>query len=96
MRNRDDLLNCRADILRLAAQHGANRVRLFGSLARGEETATSDVDVLVNLDSGRSLLDLVELKRSLEQLLDCEVDVVTEAGLSPHLADRILSEAVPL
>jgi predicted nucleotidyltransferase len=83
-------------ILAAAAAHGARNVRVFGSTARGEAGAGSDVDILVDLDANRSLLDQVGLKQELEELLGCKVDVVVEGGLSPYLEDRILSEAVPL
>jgi uncharacterized protein len=86
----------REEILALARRHGASNVRLFGSLARGEGTETSDLDLLVTLAQGRSLLDLVGLKQDVEDLLHRPVDVVTERSLSPYLRERILSEAVPL
>ncbi len=86
----------RHTILRIAAKHGAHNVRVFGSMSRGEETDCSDLDLLVDLEPGRSLLDQVGLKQELEQLLQRKVDVVVEGGLSPYLEERILSEAVPL
>lgn len=86
----------RDEILRIARRHGAQRVRLFGSAARGESRADSDVDLLVALDEGRSLLDLVALKQEIEELLHRSVDVVTDRALSPYLRDRVLAEAVPL
>jgi predicted nucleotidyltransferase len=86
----------RDEILALALRHGARNVRVFGSLARGEGGEKSDLDLLVNLEKGRSLLDLVGLKRDLEQLVQRPVDVVTERSLSPYLREHILSEAIPL
>jgi uncharacterized protein len=86
----------RKDILRLAVRHGARNVRVFGSLARGEAREDSDLDLLVTLGEGRSLLDLVGLKQDLEDLVHRPVDVVTEQALSPYLRERVLSEAVPL
>ena len=77
-------------------RHGAGNVRVFGSLARGEGNEDSDLDLLVTLGEGRSLLDLVGLKQDLEDLVRRPVDVVTERALSPHLRERVLSEAVPL
>jgi uncharacterized protein len=71
-------------------------VRVFGSLARGEGREDSDLDLLVTLGEGRSLLDLVGLKQDLEDLVHRPVDVVTERALSPYLRDRVLSEAIPL
>lgn len=86
----------REDILRIAEAHGARNVRVFGSVVRGEETAGSDVDFLVKLESGRTLFDLVGLKQALEDALGRRVDVLTEGGISPYLRDRIHAESVPL
>jgi uncharacterized protein len=86
----------RQDILRLAAQHGARNVRLFGSLARGEARPDSDVDILITLDPERSLLDLIALQQDLEDLLGCKVDVVTEASVSPYIRPHVLRDAVAL
>jgi predicted nucleotidyltransferase len=92
-----DLINLkRTDILLLAARHGAHNVRLFGSAARGEADARSDVDILVDLEPGRSLLDLGGLLMDLQELLGCRVDVVTEKGLRERIRSRVLQEAVPL
>lgn len=90
------ILAKREEILRLAALHGARNVRIFGSVARGEAGPESDVDFLVDMPKGRSLLDLVGLWQDLEELLQRKVDVVVDGGLSPYLKDRILAEAVPL
>ena len=86
----------RAAILRIAGEYGARNVRVFGLNARGGATETSDIDILVELDAGRSLLDQVGLQQGLEELLGRKVDVVVEGGISPYLEKRILSEAVPL
>jgi predicted nucleotidyltransferase len=86
----------RQGILAIAAKHGAYNVRIFGSVARGEADEASDVDVLVELESDRSLLDLGGFLANLEELLECKVDVVTEKGLRPRIRDRVLQEAVPL
>ncbi|MDH5724714.1 MAG: nucleotidyltransferase family protein [Nitrospira sp.] len=86
----------RTDILRLAALHGARHVRVFGSIARGEAGPASDIDLLVQMDNGRSLLDLIELTQELESVLQRKVDVLTDEGLSPYLKERIQAEAVPL
>jgi predicted nucleotidyltransferase len=86
----------RSEILRIAARHGARKVRVFGSVARSEATADSDIDFLVEMEPGRSLFDLGGLHADLEELLGCKVDVVTDGGISPYLKDRILSEARPL
>ena len=86
----------REEILRLAAKHGASNVHIFGSVARGEARADSDVDFLVELESSRSLLDRVALIQDLEDLLGRKVDVATVKGLRDVWRDRILKEAVPL
>jgi len=67
-----------------------------GSRARGEGGEQSDLDILIDLDTGRTLLDLVRLKRELEELTHRDVDVVTDKGISPYLRDAILSQAVAL
>ncbi|HLA93252.1 MAG TPA: helix-turn-helix domain-containing protein [Actinomycetota bacterium] len=86
----------RDEIVELAARHYARNVRVFGSVARGEETVTSDVDLLVDMDAGRSLLDQVRLRRELSDLLGVDVDVVTTGGLLERDEDTILGAAVPL
>ena len=86
----------REDILRAAALRGARNVRVFGSVARGDTSPNSDVDFLVEFEPGRSLVDLSGLLIDLEELLGCEVDVVTERGLHWYIRDRIFAEAVPL
>ena len=86
----------REEILRLAARHGARNVRLFGSVARGEADTESDVDVLVDMEPGRSLLDMGGLLMDLQELLGCRVDVVTERGLRERIRERVLQEAIPL
>ena len=86
----------RKDILRIAARHGAYNVRIFGSVARGEARPDSDIDFLVNLEENRSLLDLARMLRELQTLLDCKVDVVTEAGLRPRIRPQVLKDARPL
>ena len=82
--------------LDVAARHGARNVRLFGSTARGEARPDSDIDLLVEMDADRSLLDFVGLGQDLEALLAHKVDVLTDASLHPALRDRILAEARPL
>ncbi len=93
----DELLKAkREDILRIAAGRGARNVRVFGSRARGDADHDSDVDLLVDLDPGRSLLDLGGLLMDLQDLLGRRVDVVTEKGLHWYIRDRVLEEAVAL
>lgn len=83
-------------IERIAQRWGARNVRVFGSIARGEAGAQSDVDFLVHFDADRSLLDHGGLLMDLQELLGCEVDVVDEDAMRPRLRDRVLREAVPL
>ena len=93
----DELLRTkREDILSIAAQYGAYNVRIFGSVARGEADEKSDIDLLVNMESGRSLFDLGGLLSDLEDLLGCNVDVVTEDGLRDRIRNRVLNEAIAL
>ncbi|MDH3676218.1 MAG: nucleotidyltransferase family protein [Anaerolineae bacterium] len=92
----DTLQRQREEILRISAKHGAYNVRIFGSVARGEADLESDIDVLVDLEPGRNLLDLGGLLMELQELLRCQVDVVTEQGLRPRIRDRVLAEAVSL
>jgi len=92
----DQVRRQRDAILRLASKYGIRKVRLFGSVARGEAGPQSDVDVLVDFEPGRSLLDQVGFEQDLETLLGCRVEVVAEGGISPYLEPRILQEALPL
>jgi len=92
-----DLLQKNRDaILRIADLHGARNIRVFGSVARGEAQDASDVDFLVEMDRGRSLLDRAALMLALQELLGRRVDVATERGLKPALREHVLREAVPL
>jgi len=86
----------REDILRIASKRGAYNVRVFGSVARGEADSKSDIDLLVDLEPGRSLFDLGGLLMDLQDLLGQNVDVVTERGLRERIRERVLKEAVPL
>jgi len=86
----------RSQILSLAEHYRAGDVRVFGSVARGESTERSDVDLLIKPRDGCSLFDLGGLLEDLQDLLGCQVDLVTEDGLKPRLRDRILKEALPL
>jgi predicted nucleotidyltransferase len=93
----DNILKDRREtILRVVASHGARDVRVFGSRTRATARPDSDVDILVKLEAGRSLLDLIAIKQDLEDLLGCKVDVVTEAALSPYIREQVLNEAVAL
>lgn len=91
-----DLQDKRQDILRIAAGHGARNVRLFGSAARAEDRAESDLDLLVEMESGRSFLDLVALGQDLEEFLHRRVDVLTDSSVHPAIRPHILADARPL
>jgi predicted nucleotidyltransferase len=86
----------RGEIMRIAAEHGARDVRVFGSVARGEADGESDIDFLVELETGRSLMDLGGMQMELESLLGRRVDVVTARGLKARIRERVLREAVPV
>jgi predicted nucleotidyltransferase len=86
----------REAILRLGARYGVRNVRNFGSVVRGEAHADSDIDVIIELEPGRSLLDQVGFKQDLGELLNCDVDVVVEGGLSPYLESQVFMEVASL
>jgi len=93
----DQLLREKRDeIQRIAAKHGARNVRIFGSVARDEAGADSDIDLLVDTGPETSSWFPAGLVLDLEAILGCKVEVVTERGLSPYLRDRVLQEAIPL
>lgn len=86
----------RSEILAIATRYGARDVRVFGSRARGEAKPDSDLDLLIKLEAGRTLLDIVAIKQDLEDLLACKVDVVTEGAVSRFIRNEVLAEAVAL
>lgn len=86
----------REEIFKIAAEHGAFNIRIFGSVARGEEREDSDIDFLVEMETGRSLLDRIGLMQDLEDLLQRKVDVATQKTLREYFRDRVLKEAIPL
>ena len=93
---REKITEKRDEILVLAAKYGAKNVRIFGSVARGEDGPDSDVDFLVEFEEGRSLIDHVALLQDLEDLLGVKVDVVAESALHWYVRPRIIKEAVLL
>lgn len=86
----------RENVMRAAARHFASNIRVFGSVARGDDGPDSDIDLLVDFEPHASLLDLIALKQELEQLLNRRTDVVTTDSVSAFMRRRILDEARPL
>ena len=86
----------REQILAAAARHGARNVRVFGSVARGQADENSDIDLLVEMEPGRSLMDHAALWLDLQEIVGHRVDVVSDRGIKPRIRDRVLREAVPL
>ncbi len=86
----------RDEILRLAALHGAANVRVFGSVARGDDRDDSDIDLLVHMEDGRSLFDLIGFAQDVEDLVGRHVDVATDDGLHRVIREHVLAEAIPL
>lgn len=96
MGTKELLASKREEILRIAARHGASNLRVFGSVARGEAGPESDVDLLVEMEPDRSLLDHVTLLQELEDMLSLKVDIVNEKALHHCIRNRVLREATPL
>lgn len=96
MGTRELLANKRDEVIRIAAAHGAGNLRLFGSVVRGDDTETSDIDLLVTLEPGVGLLAHAALVRELQELLGKRVDVVSDRGLRQRVRERVLNEALPL
>jgi predicted nucleotidyltransferase len=92
----DTLRMEKREILRLAELHGCRNIRVFGSVALGENRPGSDVDFLVDLEKGRGLLDLGGFLSDLQGLLGVDVDVVESGCIHPYIRDRVLAEAMPL
>ena len=86
----------RDQIIAAAGTRGAHNIRIFGSVARGDQKGNSDIDFLVDFEPGRSLLDLTGLWLDLETVLGCKVDVVSSRGLKPRLAAEVMRDAVSL
>jgi predicted nucleotidyltransferase len=93
---RDQMARQRGALAAIASRHGASNVRLFGSVARGEERADSDVDLLIDIAEDRGLRDYLALVDDLESLLGRRVDVVIDRSLSPHFRPFVMAEARPL
>ena len=96
MRLRDDLHRRRDTLQRVAARHGASNLRVFGSVARGEERPDSDIDLLIDLAEDRGFADYLALVEELEALLQRKVDLVLARSLSPYFRPYIEADATPL
>jgi len=96
MITRETIRRNRDTILDIAHRYGAHDVRIFGSLARGDATEESDLDLLVRFDSGRSLFDHGGLIMDLRDLLGVKVDVIDEEGMRPRFRKHVMKEAIPL
>jgi hypothetical protein len=92
----EELRRRRHEILAIASAHGASNVRVFGSVARGEQDDDSDLDLIVDMDEDRSLFDLGGLAFDLEELLGCAVDIGLDDSFDAPLRERVLAEAVAL
>lgn len=86
----------RQEIIRIVKAHGANTLQIFGSFASGDDQPESDIDLLVELEAGRSLLDMIAIKHEIEDITKRKVDIVTKASLSPYIIEDILQDAVEL
>ena len=93
---RQRLQNLRPEVLAVARRHGATNLRIYGSIAKGQEHSGSDLDLLVDLAADRSLLGLIRLRQDLEDLLGCPVDVTEAEMLHPLIRSEILNQALPL
>ena len=93
---RDELHRRRKDVLAIAARHGISGIRVFGSVARGEERPDSDIDLLIDLDEGRGFGDYLAFAEEIERLFSRHAEIVIDRSLSPHLRPFIEKEARPL
>lgn len=90
------ILQFRNDIFSIAKEHGMSNIRVFGSMARNDDRADSDIDLLVEIAPDRSLLDMIQAKHEIEDITHRRVDIVTENSLSPYIREDILLSAVKL
>jgi predicted nucleotidyltransferase len=96
MITREEIQRRRDEILRIAARHGAHDIRIFGSIARGDATESSDLDMVVRFEPNRSLMDHGGLIMDLRDLLGIEVDVISEAGMRDRFRKHVLEGAIRL
>ena len=92
----DILRGKRAEVLKIAEKYGLKNLRVFGSIARGEDDEKSDVDLLCSFPEGFTLFDHVDVVEELKKILGCKVDVASERGIKPRIRDRIFLEAKPV
>jgi len=92
----EDVVRKKEAIIMVSALHGARKIKIFGSVIRDEDTPESDLDLLVEFEPGRSLIDHIALIQDLQDLLEHNVDVVTENSLNTYIKERIMLEAIPL
>jgi predicted nucleotidyltransferase len=96
MLTKHDVLKRKEEIIAVATRYGASNIRIFGSVARGDATEASDLDLIVRLEPGRSLFDLGGLLMDLRDLLGIKVDVISENGIRDRWRDHLMAESVPL
>jgi predicted nucleotidyltransferase len=96
MLTKEEILRRRDEIIAVADRYGAYDIRLFGSMARGDNIDSSDLDLIVRFQPGRSLLDHGGLVMDLHELLGMRVDVIDDDGMCPRFRLSVLSEAIPL
>jgi uncharacterized protein len=96
MNHRQILKEKRLEILKIAKTYGASNIRIFGSVARGEANSNSDIDFLMDIESGKNLLNRISLIQDLEDLLGCKVDIAKPENLHESIKEKVLQEAISL
>lgn len=96
MNHKQVLQEKRLEILNIAKMYGASNIRIFGSVARGEANSNSDIDFLMDIESGKNLLDRIALIQDLEDLLGCQVDIAKPENLHESIKEKVLQEAITL
>jgi uncharacterized protein len=96
MNHKQILKEKRLEILKIAKTYGASNIRIFGSVARGEANSNSDIDFLMDIESGKNLLNRISLIQDLEDLLGCKVDIAKPENLHESIKEKVLQEAISL